>query len=216
MKDLLVNISWFDLLVTLVIAIGIFRGRKRGMSQEFLDLLMWLGIVVGGAFGYKHISNLIIQQTGLDLLWANLLGYLAIALICLVLKSILDRLVRDKLIEWDLFGGFEYPLGMVSGAMRFLLVLVMLLALLNAKLIPPDQLQAELQKQEKELGAVYFPTISQIQQFIFEKSLSGTLLKKHLPSLLIEPAASTGDTKKPKSESIKQEKQKQLDSIIGK
>ncbi|MGC8742970.1 MAG: CvpA family protein [Verrucomicrobiia bacterium] len=216
MKDLITNICWFDLLVVILISLGIFRGRKRGMSQELLDLLMWIGIVVGGALGYKFVSQIIIKQTGLELFWSNLLGYLAIVLICMIVKSILDRLVHDKIIELDLFGGLEYPLGMLSGAIRFLLILIMLLSLLNAKLVPEAELQAELKEQEKELGAVYFPSIGQIQRYIFEKSLSGRQLKKHLSFLLIEAVAPEGNAKKSGMESIKKEKQKQLDSVIGK
>ncbi len=213
MKELFTNISWFDFVVIIFFVFGIIRGRKRGMSQEFLDFLMWLGIVFGAALGYKPISSFLVKTTGLSLLWAQVLGYFAIILVCLIVKSILDRLIQDKITEWDLFGGLEYPLGMVSGAIRFLCMLLMVLALLNAKLIPEQERQAELKKQEQELGSIYFPTLGQVQYTVFNDSFFGRLVKKHLSWMLIEGVPSG---EKQKTEDLKSKKQETIDKIIGK
>ena len=40
-------INMFDLVVVLVLAAGIFRGRKNGMSEELLSLLKWVAILIG-------------------------------------------------------------------------------------------------------------------------------------------------------------------------
>ena len=42
-------INLFDLVVIAVLAVGIFRGRKHGMSEELLSLLKWLAILFGCA-----------------------------------------------------------------------------------------------------------------------------------------------------------------------
>jgi uncharacterized membrane protein required for colicin V production len=39
------TLGWFDGVVVIALAWGIFRGRKHGMSREFLPLLQWLIIV---------------------------------------------------------------------------------------------------------------------------------------------------------------------------
>ena len=41
--------NWFDLLLLAMICAGVLRGRKRGMSEELLDFLQWLAIIIGGA-----------------------------------------------------------------------------------------------------------------------------------------------------------------------
>ena len=40
-------INLFDVVLIAVLAAGIFEGRKHGMSEELLSLLMWLAIVFG-------------------------------------------------------------------------------------------------------------------------------------------------------------------------
>ena len=40
------TLSWFDLVALAVLVVGLFRGRKRGMSEELLDVFQWLLIVV--------------------------------------------------------------------------------------------------------------------------------------------------------------------------
>ncbi len=213
MKDLVAIINWFDFIVILFFLFGIIRGRKRGMSQELLDLLLWLGIVFGGALGYKPIALFIVKTTGLPLFWSQLLGYFAIILCCLFVKSILDRLLQDKILEWDLFGGMEFFLGMMAGAARYLCMLLMLLALLNAKLITDQERQAALEKQEQELGSTYFPTLGDVQHSIFNKSFFGRLVKTKFSWILIEgvPLAD-----KPNSEDVKYKKQETINKIIGK
>jgi uncharacterized membrane protein required for colicin V production len=38
--------NYFDVIVVVWLIIGLLRGRKRGMSQELLPTLQWLGIVI--------------------------------------------------------------------------------------------------------------------------------------------------------------------------
>jgi len=102
---------------------------------------------------------------------------------------------------------------MVSGAIRFLCMLLMVLALLNAKLIPEQERQAELKKQEQELGSIYFPTLGQVQYTVFNDSFFGRLVKKHLSWMLIEGVPSG---EKQKTEDLKSKKQETIDKIIGK
>ncbi|HON08788.1 MAG TPA: CvpA family protein [Verrucomicrobiota bacterium] len=212
MKELFTNINWFDFVVIIFFVIGIIRGRKRGMSQELLDFLMWLGIVFGGALGYKPIAFIIVKTTGLELLWAQVLGYFVIILVCLFIKSILDRLLQDKILELDLFGGLEFFLGMAAGAVKYLCMLLMVLAFLNAKLITEQERQAELKKQEQELGSTYFPTLAQVQYSVFNNSFFGRFVKSNLSWTLIEGVSSTV---KPKPANLKSKKQETIDKIIN-
>ena len=46
-----VNLPWFDFLVVLVALLGIRAGKKRGFSEELLDVTQWLVIVGGPGLG---------------------------------------------------------------------------------------------------------------------------------------------------------------------
>ena len=37
--------NWFDFVLVVVLVVGVFRGRKHGMSEELLPLLKWLAIL---------------------------------------------------------------------------------------------------------------------------------------------------------------------------
>lgn len=211
-----IPVNWFDFVVLAFVVIGILRGRSRGMSQEVLDLLMWLGIIIGGAIGYKPVASIIVAKTQLELMWAYVLGYLGIVLVVLILKSLIENAIRDKLLHSDLFGSLEYPLGMISGAIRYLCMLLMVLALINAKLVTAEERAEESRKMKEELGKEYFPTFGQIQYSIFNESLSGKIIKDKLGWCLIESTAPAKTKIEDKSKSIKDKKQKELDSVIGK
>jgi len=213
MKETISSINWFDFVVLAFLVIGIFRGRKRGMSQELIDFIIWVGIIVVGGLGYSFVGNIISQKTGLELLWANVLGYFAIVLFFLILKSILDKIFHDMLIGSDIFGGLEYPLGIISGAIRFLCMLLLLLALLNAKLITDAERLATIEKQKRELGKTYFPSLGEIQDSIFNHSVSGKFIKNNLSWCLIKGVPSKSSTEPAEDRSIKSQKQKMIDSL---
>src|SRR2546422_4577368 len=54
------GINWFDLFVLVMLVVGIFVGRKRGMSLELLSVLQWLMIVFVAAIARseEHTSEL--------------------------------------------------------------------------------------------------------------------------------------------------------------
>ena len=69
------QLTWFDLVVLGLVAYGIFRGRKRGMSEELLDVFQWLCIVVLGALLYSPLGKGLTQFAGFPLLLSNILAY---------------------------------------------------------------------------------------------------------------------------------------------
>ena len=40
------TINWVDFVVVLLLGVGLWRGRKRGMSQELLDVIKWTLVVL--------------------------------------------------------------------------------------------------------------------------------------------------------------------------
>ena len=58
-------INLFDLVVIVVLALGIFRGRKHGMSEELLSVATWLAILFGCAALYQPGGELLTQFTSI-------------------------------------------------------------------------------------------------------------------------------------------------------
>jgi uncharacterized membrane protein required for colicin V production len=178
----------FDLVLVAALVVGIFQGRKHGMSQELMLLLKWLVIVFGCAMIYEPLGQMFSQSTGLfGLLASYLMVYVLAALLVIGLFALVKNSVGGKLLGSDIFGRSEYYLGMVSGLVRFTCIMLAALALLNARYYNPVEVRAMEKFQDDVYGSNYFPTLHSIQAAVFEKSLIGPWIKKNLDFLLIKP-----------------------------
>lgn len=181
--------NWFDLIVVAMIAFGIWRGRKRGMSEELLDVFMWLSIVVLGALLYKPLGTIYATTAGFSLLMGNILAYITIGVLLKLAFATIKRAVGEKLVQSDTFGRFEYYLGMLAGAVRFSCILFFAINLLHAKFISDEERAAVAKMQADNFGSISFPTIGSLQQGVFHESVSGAVIRKHLKAQLIEPVS---------------------------
>jgi uncharacterized membrane protein required for colicin V production len=180
-------INLFDLLLVLILVGGIVHGRKRGMSGEVLGLLKWLSILLGGAAIYQPMGNLLAQSTGISVVTACLIVYLGAALVILLGFSVAESRLREKLVRADIFGRNEYQLGMAAGMLRFCCILLVVLALLNARSFSAEEIKASQAYQDAAYGSQIFPTLQGVQVTVFEKSLAGRSIKQGLGFLLINP-----------------------------
>lgn len=182
--------NWFDIAVLMILAVGIQRGRKRGMSQELLPVLQWLVIVVGCGAIYEFVGKILYQKLALfSQLTCYLVAYSSLAILVALVFATARRQLGGKLIGSDIFGRSEYYLGMAAGGVRFLCMLLVALALLNARLYTNAEIQAEAKYQADVYGSSFFPTLYSIQSQVFEQSFLGPLIKTNLPSVLITPTA---------------------------
>lgn len=182
-----VPVNWFDLLVVIVILLGINRGRKHGMSVEMMISLQWLIIVFVGAFLYKPIGDYLADNSVMGHLFWYITAYVTLAILIKVAFLVFKKATGGKLIGSSVFGGAEYYLGMVAGAVRFLCMLVVALAILNAPFYSKAQIAAATAFQNDLYGADYFPGISDVQKQVFQESFMGSLVQEHAPFLLIAP-----------------------------
>lgn len=181
-------INLFDLIVIVVLAAGIFRGRKHGMSEELIKLLQWLAILFGCAAIYEWGGQVFGQFTGIfGLLSRYLMAYVAGALLIVLLFALVKRGLDGKLLGSDFFGRAEYYLGMGSGLVRFSCMLLVALAVLNARYFSPTEVRAMQKFQDDVYGSDFFPTLHSVQQGVFEKSVTGPWIKQNLGFLLIKP-----------------------------
>jgi uncharacterized membrane protein required for colicin V production len=180
-------VNAFDLGLVIVLAVGIARGRKHGMSEELLNLIKWLVLLFGCAFIYEPLGRLIAQSSPFSLLASYLMAYAGGALVVFAIFALVKRCLGGKLVGSDIFGRSEYYLGMGSGLMRFACMLLVGLSVLNARYFSPMEVKAREKAQNEVLGSNFFPGLESAQAEVFEKSLAGPWIKGHLDFLLIKP-----------------------------
>ena len=181
-------VNLFDFALVAVLVVGVFRGRKHGMSEELLGLLKWLAILVVCALVYQPLGKMFAGST-FSLVSGYVMAYVAAALIVVALFAGIKRGLGGKLLGSDLFGKAEYYLGMGSGLVRFTCMLLVALALLNARYFSPDEVKAMENFQNDVYGSNFFPGLHSAQSVVFERSLLGPWIKDNLGFLLIKPTA---------------------------
>ena len=181
------SFNFFDFLLVAVLVGGVLYGRKRGISVEWFAVTKWLALLLGCALVHRPLGILIAQAAGLGLLTAYLLAYLGTALVILFVFAMLQKRLAPKLVGTDAFGRGEYYLGMVSGMVQFGCMLLVVLALLNARAFTPAELKALEQYQEAAYGSAVFPNLHSFQAAVFERSLFGPWIQQDLGFLLIDP-----------------------------
>ena len=181
-----IGISWVDLFIAILVVCGIVRGRKRGMSEELLDLIKWPMILVLAAILYKPGGEFLSRVSIFSLLASYLFVYLGIVAIIFGIFAYIRARVGGKLTGSDTFGGAEYYLGMFAGAFRYVCVILVVMALLNARLYTPAELRDNAAYQQDNYGSHFFFTLSDIQQEVFKESVTGKTVRKFAPVVLIQ------------------------------
>ena len=209
------GVSWVDLAVVALVIVGIVRGRRRGMSQEFLDVAMWMLIVVGAGLGYLFCGNLLALNTPFSPLTCYLIAYVVLTFAVVVIFSAIRRATGEKLAGSDTFGGGEYYLGRVAGGIRYVCIIIFALSLMNARYYSADEIRQSVQYQQDNFGSVPFPTFSSIHQEIFQSSWTGRLAREYLPALLIR-STSPSDKSLAEGDSIVRARERQVDQVFEK
>jgi uncharacterized membrane protein required for colicin V production len=180
-------INAFDFVLIMVLLTGILRGRKHGMSEELMNLLKWLAILIGSALIYEQGGRILSQSTPFSLLTCYLLVYTCSGLMIFGIFALIRRGLGGKLVGSDVFGGAEYYLGMGAGLARCSCILLAAMALLNARYFTPKEVIDMEKFQNDVYGSNFFPTLHSVQATVFEKSLAGPWIKDKLSFLLIKP-----------------------------
>src|SRR4029077_13249373 len=111
----------------------------------------------------------------------------AVALLILALFAGIKRGLGGKLIGSDIFGSAEYYLGMGSGMIRFICMMLVALALLNARSFTSAEVKSMEDFQNDVYGSNFFPTLHTVQSSVFEKSFIGSWIRQNLSFFLIKP-----------------------------
>jgi hypothetical protein len=76
---------------------------------------------------------------------------------------------------------------MASGVVRFTCILIVSLALLNARGYTTKEIQDDTKYQKDVYGSDFFPKLYTVQAQVFEQSLLGPWIRQNLGMLLIKP-----------------------------
>ena len=171
--------------------------RLADEAERYGDLV----VDPGGAVGYKSLGDIFIQQGVVKALFGKSIGeetityiasYFMIAAALFTVFSFIKRRLKPKLEGSNAFGSSEYYFGMISGAIRYLCMVLFGLAMLNAPVYTAAEIQATKVYNNRTFGGGlagysgdFFPTVSEVQTSVFKDSLSGPWIKDYLALMLI-------------------------------
>lgn len=198
-------VNWFDFAVLLVLGLGLFLGRKHGMTKEVVRLFQWLALVIVCGFFYETAAQAVVNIAAWDKGTSYVTGYLILAFLVWLVFVGLKRYFVPRLTGSNVFGSAEYYLGMFSGMIRSACMLFFALALLNAPVYTPAEIAAHQAYVKRwygggVYGGNYIPDLHTVQESVFKKSFTGPYIKDYLGPLLIntkppeanKPAPKTG------------------------
>jgi hypothetical protein len=207
--------NWFDVVLVAVLVFGMFRGRKNGMTKEFLPMLHWLATVLVCGLAYEIVGQLVSNWSGWTELTCYLLGYLCLLFLIFLVFHYLKKVMQPRLTGSNIFGSGEYYMGMASGMIRYACMLFIALALLNA----PYYTAAEIKKEkdyahqtygagEKDFSGSFFLAFhpSQIQEAVFQKAFTGKYIKQFANVMLINTESAKKESAKSDKSSLVQQK----------
>jgi uncharacterized membrane protein required for colicin V production len=192
--------NWFDGVLVLVLAFGLFRGRKNGMSKEILPFFQCFSAMLVAGLAYPLLANILVNSAGLKRNAGTLiLAYVVIVAVVLFIFSLIRHSLKSKTGGSSFFGSNEYYLGMISGTIRYGCILVMFLAVLNAPIYSAAEIQAQKAYNNRWFGGGeagysgdYIPSIASIQEAVFKRSLVGPHMHDFLAPVLINPQKGGG------------------------
>jgi uncharacterized membrane protein required for colicin V production len=194
------SMNWFDGVAAIVLAVGVFQGRRNGMARELLPLLQWICAMLVSAFGCSMVEPFFMNTMGLTKVTAYVMAYLFLMFLIVAVFISFRRKFTERLTKAEFFHSSEYYLGMLSGLVRCACILIILLALLNAPVYSESEIQSHAAYVKQTYGGGmyngdFFPTVQEVQEQVFAKSFTGPLVKKYLAPLLIQTADVTPPAK---------------------
>jgi hypothetical protein len=119
-------------------------------------------------------------------------GYVLILLAISIVFTGLKRKLNPKLEGSSFFGGNEYYWGVVAGLIRYICMVLVVLALLNAPVYTLADIAAQKAYNNRVYGGGlagysgdFLPSVNDIQDNVFKQSLIGPFIKENLSMLLI-------------------------------
>ena len=128
--------TWVDWIIAVIVIVSTLVSLKRGFFKEVLSLVTWaVAIFVAWTFGASlslHLNSYI-ETPSLRLITASLLLFIATLLVGGLVNKVVSTLIQATGLT-----GTDRVLGMVFGALRGCLVVVLVVGLLSFAPIEND------------------------------------------------------------------------------
>lgn len=173
----------------LMILLGVYRGKTNGMSKELLSFLQWCVIVVAGGFAYEPLGGYLAHLAGMSLWAGYAVAYIFVALFVSLIFSMLKRATRERFESSHMFGGLEYYLGPLAGAVRFSCIVLLLLALIYPAGANRVEQEKNVKMQKDNFGQVLVPSLGSLRNDVFRQSLAGRWVDENISFMLIKMSA---------------------------
>ena len=210
-----ISVNWFDGVVAVWLILGFYRGRKNGMSEELLLVFQWLAILWGCSQLYYPIGALIANNTPVPQYWGYVIGYVTVAILISAVVGRMKSIMGEKLVGSDLFGNYEYYLGMLAGIFRFFCMIVCLLAVLNFKVASQKDIEEAAKAQKQALEDIHLPTPSEIQRGMLFGSMTGRFVTHRFPELLIVTSTVTTPPARKNANNPAHQEESRVNEVMG-
>jgi hypothetical protein len=198
--------DWFDLVFVALLIMALYRGRHNGMTKELIPFLQWVTILLVCGLVDPILGPIFVAQLKLSQMWGFLAAYAALFVVVTIPFSIIKHKYAKDLSTSDYFKGNEYYLGMIAGVIKWMCILLVVMAVLNAPVYSQADIAAHQAYEHEVYGGGeqgfsgdYFPTIQTIQEVVLKDSATGdfVLNQPFLKKLLIQaqPAKSAAPPK---------------------
>jgi len=184
MPTLAISVAWFDLVAMGVLAAGVVAGLRHGLSEELFPLAQWLSIFLICGATYKVPGDLLASLGKVQPGLAYVICYLVLTALIFGGFALLRRVTGQKLVERHVFGVAETPLGGVAGAVRGACILLVVLAVLNARYVSPEERARLIQARAGGEAPSVF-AVESVQHDIFAGSRAGVIAQGNFGGLLV-------------------------------
>jgi hypothetical protein len=167
------SVGWFDPVFLIVLGFGFWRGRHNGASNEWFHVVKWLVICAAAAGLSGPLGGLMAKWAGRSPYASHVLGYFIGGGLAFIAFAALDGFGVGAIIEPDFFGKGEPHVGGGLGLTKFLLILLIPLAIIHGR----------------RFGEKPTTIHGKTSKVIFVDSFSGALLTKAGGWLLIKPVS---------------------------
>jgi hypothetical protein len=153
-------------------------------------VVQWVSLVVVCGLFYEAAAQPLVNIAAWSKPTSLVSSYMILAFLVWLAFVVIKKILVPRLTGSNVFGGGEYYLGMFSGMIRFACILFFALALLNAPVYTPAEIQAHQAYVKRWYGGDiysgnYIPDLQVVQESVFKKSFVGPYIKDYLGPLLI-------------------------------
>lgn len=182
------RLNMFDALVLGALGWGVYQGKQQGAASTHVSVVQWMLIGFGGGAMGNLFGSFLSSILGSPY-WSQLIGYFVWIFIIMIVFAFLNSKGMGEWKNSDWFGRLEYPLGILGGLIKYFCIILTVMSILNAKHYTPAMIKADRDWQIEEFGSTLFPSLTMLNNMIFNTSFSGPNIKRVFGWAILSSAA---------------------------